>query len=70
MPATASRVGSVGSPRGVKTHISFGQDYLIADLIEKEEREIEKVKARISQLDIDMRKSGTEQRGRPAPDAT
>jgi uncharacterized protein (DUF342 family) len=48
---------SVGSPRGVKTTISFGQDYLIADLIEKEEKEIEKVKARISQLDIEMRKA-------------
>ena len=50
-------VTSVGSPRGVKTRISFGQDYLIADLIEKEEKEIEKVKTRISQLDIEMRKA-------------
>ena len=49
-------VTSVGSPRGVKTQISFGQDYLIADLIEKEEKEIEKVKTRISQVDLDMRK--------------
>lgn len=48
---------SVGSPRGVKTTISFGQDYLIADLIEKEEKEIEKVKTRISQIDIEMRKA-------------
>ncbi|MEX2444942.1 MAG: flagellar assembly protein A [Alkalispirochaeta sp.] len=48
---------SVGSPRGVKTTISFGQDYLIADLIEKEEKEIEKVKTRISQLDIEMNKA-------------
>ncbi|MFW6228877.1 MAG: FapA family protein, partial [Alkalispirochaeta sp.] len=47
---------SVGSPRGIKTHVSFGQDYLIADLIEKEEKEIEKVKRRITQVDISMRK--------------
>lgn len=47
---------SVGSPRGVKTHVSFGQDYLIADLIEKEEKEIEKVKRRITQVDVSMRK--------------
>ncbi|HKK48453.1 MAG TPA: FapA family protein, partial [Alkalispirochaeta sp.] len=51
---------SVGSPRGVQTTISFGQDYLIADLIEKEEKEIEKVKSRISQLDMDMRKAEKE----------
>ncbi|MFW5695494.1 MAG: flagellar assembly protein A [Alkalispirochaeta sp.] len=51
---------SVGSPRGVQTKISFGQDYLIADLIEKEEKEIEKVKSRISQLDMDMRKAEKE----------
>jgi uncharacterized protein len=48
---------SIGSPRGVRTYVSFGQDYLIADLIEKEEKEIEKVKARISQIDIEMRKA-------------
>lgn len=48
---------SVGSPRGIKTTISFGQDYLIADLIEKEEKEIEKVKTRITQIDLEMRKA-------------
>lgn len=47
---------SIGSPRGVKTHVSFGQDYLIADLIEKEEKEIEKVKRRITSVDLSMRK--------------
>jgi uncharacterized protein len=49
-------VSSVGSPGGIKTHLSFGQDYLIADLIEKEEGEIEKVKRRITQVDQSMRK--------------
>ncbi len=49
-------VSSVGSPGGVKTHLSFGQDYLIADLIEKEEKEIEKVKSRITQVDQSMKK--------------
>lgn len=53
-------VTSVGSPRGIKTQISFGQDYLIADLIEKEEKEIEKVKTRITQLDVEMRKAEKE----------
>jgi uncharacterized protein len=49
-------VTSVGSPRGIKTQLSFGQDYLVADLIEKEEGEIEKVKRRITQVDLEMRK--------------
>lgn len=50
-------VQSIGSPRGIKTHISFGQDYLIADLIEKEEKEVEKIKWRVSQIDIEMTRS-------------
>lgn len=50
-------VNVVGSERGVKTQLSFGQDYLIADLIEKEEQEIDKVKRRITQVDMEMRKS-------------
>jgi hypothetical protein len=50
-------VQTIGSPRGIKTRISFGQDYLIADLIEKEEKEIDKVKTRLTQLDLDMRKA-------------
>ncbi len=49
--------GSIGTPRGIKTELSFGQDYLIADLIEKEEEEIEKVKKRITQVDHAMQKS-------------
>ncbi|SIQ34269.1 hypothetical protein SAMN05920897_10777 [Alkalispirochaeta americana] len=50
-------VACVGSPRGIKTKLSFGQDYLVADLIEKEEKEIEKVKRRITQVDLEMRKN-------------
>lgn len=58
-------VTSVGSPRGIKTQLSFGQDYLVADLIEKEEGEIEKVKRRITQVDMEMRKQ--EKAGASAP---
>lgn len=50
-------VHSLGSDKGTKTHISFGQDYLVMDLIEKEEREIEKVKKRLTAVDFEMRKS-------------
>ena len=45
---------SIGSERGVKTEISFGQDYLVADMIEAEEREIEKIKALVVKADRDM----------------
>lgn len=46
---------SIGSARGVATEISFGQDYLIADRIEKEEKEIEKLKLKITKDDMAMR---------------
>lgn len=48
-------VESLGSERGTKTEIAFGQDYLVADMIETEEREIEKVKTAIVQADRMMR---------------
>ena len=41
----------IGTPRGVHTEISFGQDYLIGDKIELEEREIEKLKKALVQLE-------------------
>lgn len=45
---TRSRYGlttsQLGSPRGIRTQISFGQDYLIGDKIEQEEKEIDKIK--------------------------
>jgi uncharacterized protein (DUF342 family) len=45
---------NIGSERSVKTEISFGQDYLVADMIEAEEREIEKIKALVVKADRDM----------------
>jgi uncharacterized protein (DUF342 family) len=47
-------VGDLGSEKSVKTEVSFGQDYLMADQIESEEREIEKIKAAIIQADRTM----------------
>ncbi len=44
----------LGSPKGLKTQIRFGQDYLIADMIEAEEREIEKLKGMIVGADHAM----------------
>jgi hypothetical protein len=47
-------VTNLGSQTGTRTVISFGQDYLIADQIEREEQAVEKIKQQISQLDIQM----------------
>jgi uncharacterized protein (DUF342 family) len=54
-------VAVLGSENYAKTEISFGQDYLIADQIEAEEREIEKLKGLILQADrtmADLEKAG------------
>jgi uncharacterized protein (DUF342 family) len=48
-------VQNLGSTRGVATEVSFGQDYLIADRIEKEEREVEKLKLKITKDDMAMK---------------
>ena len=42
----------LGSERGMKTIVEFGQDYLIADRIEKEEQEMEKLKREITRIDL------------------
>ncbi|MDC7226203.1 MAG: FapA family protein [Spirochaetales bacterium] len=46
---------NIGSISGNRTEISFGQDYLIADRIETEEREINKIKARLVKIDPEMK---------------
>lgn len=46
---------NIGSPRGIRTEISFGQDYLISDQIEQEEKKVDSVKEQIAKLDTDMR---------------
>ena len=46
---------NIGSARGIPTHIFFGQDYLVRDQIEMEEKSIEKLKNSISRIDNDMK---------------
>jgi len=46
---------NIGSPRGIPTHIFFGQDYLVGDQIELEEKAIEKLKNAIPGIDSDMK---------------
>ncbi len=51
----------IGSEQGVKTEISFGQDYLIADMIDAETREIERLKTLV--LEADRAMAGLERAG-------
>jgi len=54
-------VAILGSENFAKTEVSFGQDYLVADQIDAEEREIEKLKTMILQSDrtmADLEKAG------------
>ncbi len=53
-------VQNLGSANGARTQVSFGQDYLVKDAIEAEEREIERVKAMILQADKTMREQESE----------
>ncbi|MFP4442612.1 MAG: FapA family protein, partial [Spirochaetia bacterium] len=46
---------NIGSSRGIRTEISFGQDYLISDQIEQEEKKVDTLKAQIAKLDTEMR---------------
>lgn len=41
----------IGNAKGVRTEISFGQDYLVMDRIEQEEREIKKIRDQLAKLD-------------------
>jgi len=45
---------NVGNAKSVKTEVSFGQNYLIQDQIEKEEQDLEKLKEQITKLDLMM----------------
>lgn len=48
-------VQNLGTENGIKTEVSFGQDYLLADQAEAEEREIERLKSLILQTDKRMK---------------
>ena len=50
-----AEVQNLGSENGIKTEISFGQDYLLADQVDTEEREIERLKSLILQTDKRMK---------------
>jgi uncharacterized protein len=51
-----AEVQNLGHPNGIQTQIFFGQDYLIADRIQVEEREITRVRENIIKLDTVLRR--------------
>ena len=51
----------IGNRKGVRTEISFGQDYLVMDRIEMEERELKKLRDKLAALDQSM--AGYEKHG-------
>ncbi|MBN1647737.1 MAG: DUF342 domain-containing protein [Spirochaetales bacterium] len=48
-------VMNIGNEQGTKTRISFGQDYLVADQIQLEEKEVDKLKVRLVEIDKNMK---------------
>jgi len=47
-------VQNIGSPGGAKTVVSFGQNFLVKDQIEREEREVTALTKRVADLDAEM----------------
>jgi uncharacterized protein (DUF342 family) len=45
---------NIGSPSGMRTVVSFGQDFLVKDQIEREEREVTALTKRLADLDTEM----------------
>lgn len=53
---TGVSVMNLGSERGAATVVSFGQDYLVLDRIEAEERELRRLRERVAALDSEIRR--------------
>jgi len=63
-------VQNLGSPTGVPTLVLFGQDYMLKDQIEREEREVDAIEKRVTELDTDMKRIQKEAlTGRPLDSA-
>lgn len=50
---------NLGSERAIHTELSFGQDYLVMDQIEVIEREIEKIKRALQEVEFKIKKIGS-----------
>jgi hypothetical protein len=62
-------VQNLGAPAGVPTLVLFGQDYILKDLIEREEREVASIARRVVELDADMKRVQREALAGHPPDA-
>ena len=49
-------VQNIGSPTGVHTLVCFGQDFILKDQIDREEREVAAIAKRVLELDAEMRR--------------
>ena len=55
-----TEVANLGSKNGAKTYVSFGQDYIIGDKIELEEKELEELKDDAVQTDLKIHQAERE----------
>jgi hypothetical protein len=62
-------VQNLGAPAGVPTLVLFGQDYILKDSIEREEREVASIARRVVELDTDMKRVQREALAGHPPDA-
>lgn len=62
-------VQNLGSPGGITTLILFGQDYMLKDQIEREEREVATIARRVVELDAEMKRMQREALAGKQPDA-
>ncbi len=49
-------IQNLGSPGGARTELSFGQDYVVKDLLDKEQKYVDTLKLRIRELEAQMKK--------------
>lgn len=49
-------VPELGSPKRLRTMVSFGQDYIVADQIERTERDFKEIKASLEEIDARLKK--------------
>ena len=62
-------VANLGAESGTETRISFGQDYLIGDRIDLEERELEKLKEKQTAVEFEIRQMEKDKDRRGLEDA-
>jgi hypothetical protein len=62
-------VQNLGSPTGVQTLVLFGQDFMLQDQIEREEREVVTLAKRVTELEAEMKRVQREALGGKPLDA-